>query len=88
MKLHVKADRVTPASLREVVHIEWADRRHGSEVQIKLRLAQAKLCLEQRPGLSQTSTKVHRALRTKIERSVEVDRPAMAHSAKVVLPRI
>jgi len=32
MKLHVKADSVTPASPNKVVHI-WADRRHGSEVQ-------------------------------------------------------
>jgi len=43
----------------KVVHIEWADRQHGSEVQIQLRLAQAKLCLEQRPGFSQAFTKVH-----------------------------
>jgi hypothetical protein len=40
------------------MHILWADRWHGSEVQILLRLAQAKLCLEQRPGLSQAFTKV------------------------------
>ena len=87
MKLRIKADSMTPASPDRVAHIEWADRRHGSEVHIQLRLAQAKLCLEQRPGLSQTSTKVHRALRTKSERIAKVNRPAMAHSVKVVLPR-
>jgi hypothetical protein len=38
----------------KVVHIERVDRWHGSKVQIQLRLVQAKLCLEQRPGLSQS----------------------------------
>jgi hypothetical protein len=40
------------------MHILWADRWHGSEVQILLRLARVELCLEQRPGLSQAFTKV------------------------------
>src|SRR5262245_9403637 len=34
MKLRIKADSMTPASPDRVAHIEWADRRHGSEVQV------------------------------------------------------
>jgi hypothetical protein len=59
MKLHVKADSVTPASLTRLCILNGLTDGMAPRFKIQLRLAQAKLCLEQRPGLSQAFTKVH-----------------------------